>query len=76
MWVGKCPGDLMEEFNHLYIGPSLDEEEKRQIGDLLWKYDVFTFSPGELDNMDITNIVIDMGDAPPVHVLGQRPTQW
>lgn len=37
-----------EEFNHLNIGPSLDEEEKQQLGDLLWNYcEVFAFTLGE-----------------------------
>lgn len=52
----------VEEFNQLSIGPSLMEEEKWQLGELLCRYqDVFAFTLGELGNLNIMQHVIEMG---------------
>lgn len=47
-------------------------QRKWQLGDLLQKYhEVFAFTPGELGDIHIKELpFIDMGDAPPLHVLG------
>lgn len=61
-----------EELSHLNIGPSLWEEGKQQLGDLLHKYQtLFTFSPKELGDKHYA-ACHSAGDTLAEHFPGKR----
>lgn len=81
-WEGTLdctnPSPIMteDEFAQLNIGPGLEPKEREQLSTLLHKYKgIFTLSQAELGQSNIAELVIDMGDALPVHIPPQRSNQ-